>query len=157
MTYEELLIEAESKDKRIRIKEGLLDSFDPELKGICKNNKIIIDKKLNSYEKNCILSEELGHYYTTYGNILDQTNTNNRKQEKKARNWGYERLVGIVQLINAFEKGIREKHELADYLNVTEEFLEQAIQHYREKYETYCEIDNYLVYFEPNLTILKMI
>nr|WP_242851551.1 hypothetical protein [Clostridium sp. DMHC 10] len=107
-------------------------------------------------EKYEVLSEELGHYHTTSGNISNQFDIKNIKQEKRARNWGYEETVGIVQLINAFEKGIRLKHELAEYLNVTEKFLGHAIQHYKEKYGTYCEIDNYLVYFEPNLTILKM-
>jgi hypothetical protein len=155
MTYEQLLIEAENNDKRLKIKEGSLRKFG--LSGICKNNKIAIEKTLNLREKNCILSEELGHYCTTYGNIIDQTDIKNIQQEKKARNWGYEKLVGIVDLINCFNKGIRSKHEIAEYLDVTEEFLGQAIQHYREKYGICYEIDNYLVYFEPNLIILKML
>lgn len=152
MTYEELLIEAENGG--LKVKEKPLNYG---FKGLYKNNKIIIDSKLNSREKNCILSEELGHHYTSSGNIIDQSSINNKKQEKRARNWGYEKSVGIIQLITAFEKGIRAKHELAEYLNVTETFLEEAIQHYREKYNTYYEIDNYLVYFEPTLTILKLL
>ncbi|URZ02803.1 ImmA/IrrE family metallo-endopeptidase [Clostridium felsineum] len=119
-------------------------------------NRIAINNIKTLREKNCILAEELGHYYTTIGNILDQSDINNRKQEKRARNWAYTKLVGILQLINAFEKGIRTKSELAEYLNVTEEFLEQAIQHYREKYGMSYQIDHYNIYFEPTLSILKM-
>lgn len=151
MTYQELLIEAENEG--LKIKEKPLNYG---FKGLYKNKKIIIDNKLNLREKNCILSEELGHYYTSSGNILDQTKTNNVKQEKRARNWAYEKSVGIIYLIKSFEKGIRTKHELAEYLNVTEDFLESAIHHYREKYGTYCEIDHYAIYFEPTLSILKM-
>lgn len=151
MTYEELLIEAENDG--LKIKEKTLKYG---FKGLYKNKKILIDKKIKtSKEKNCILAEEVGHYKKSYGNILDYTDIKNVKQEKIARNWGYEKLVGIIQLINAFEKSIRSKHDLAEYLNVTEKFLEQAIQHYKEKYGTCYEIDMYTIYFEPYLTILK--
>lgn len=151
MTYEDLLIEAENEGLKIKEKP-LKYGF----KGLCKNKKILIDKKIKtSKEKNCILAEEVGHYKKSYGNILDYADIKNIKQEKIARNWGYEKLVGIVKLINAFKKGIRNKYDLAEYLDVTVEFLEQAIQHYREKYGAYYEIDMYTIYFEPYLTILK--
>lgn len=32
-----------------------------------------------------VLAEELEHYHTTVGNILDHDDTNNRKQERTAR------------------------------------------------------------------------
>lgn len=35
--------------------------------------------------KACVLAEGLGHYHTTVVNILDQDDTNNRKQERTAR------------------------------------------------------------------------
>jgi hypothetical protein len=152
MTYDKLLIESESNGLTIKEK-SLAYGF----KGLYKNKKIIIDQKINtSSEKRCILAEELGHHYTSFGNILDQSNIINVKQEKRARNWGYEKLVGIVSLINAFERGIKGRHDLAEYLNVTEKFLEDALNHYKEKYGIYYEIDNYIVYFEPSLTVLKM-
>lgn len=152
MTYDKLLIEAENNG--VVVKEKPLQYG---FKGLYKNTKIIIDKNMErTDEKNCILAEELGHHYTTSGNIIDLTDVRNAKQEKKARNWAYEKLVGIVSLINAFEKGIRTKNELAEHLNVTEEFLEEAIQHYREKYGICYSVDHYTVYFEPNLSILKM-
>lgn len=50
---------------------------------------------------------------------------------------------------------MKNKNELAEFLNVTEDFLESAINHYKEKYGIYCKIDNYLIYFEP-LGILEM-
>lgn len=153
MTYDKLLIEAESNGLKVKEKP-LKYGF----KGLYRNKKIFIDRGIPTIsEKRCILVEEIGHHYTSSGNILDQTSIDNKKQEKKARNWGYEKLVGIVSLINAFEKGLRHKYEIAEYLNVTEEFLEESIQHYREKYGVYYEIDQYIIYFEPNLTILKML
>lgn len=122
LTYDELLIEAENSGLKINEKP-LQYGF----KGLYKNKKIIINRKLETTaEKNCILAEELGHHCTSSGNTLDQTNIKNIKnvkQEKRAHNWVYEKLVGIIDLINAFEKGIRNKEELAEYLNVTEFFL----------------------------------
>ena len=32
-------------------------------------------------EKACVLAEELGHHYTTVGDIIDQKESENRKQE----------------------------------------------------------------------------
>lgn len=152
MAYESLLDEIH--------KEGIdiiQINFKGKSKGLYGDNTIAIDKKIDtSAEKKCILTEELGHHYTSYGNILDQSNINNIKQEKRARNWAYEKLVGIISLVNAFERGIRNKYELAEYLNITEDFLNEAINHYREKYGIYCEIDNYLVYFEPHFGVLKI-
>lgn len=151
MDYESLLKEAEDlniviKEKKLQLREGL-----------CCNNRIAINSDIkNLREKNCVLAEELGHYHTSSGNILNLTDIRNTKQEKRARNWAYEKLVGIIPIIKAFEKNIRSKHELAEYLNVTEQFIDEAINHYREKYGVYTEIDNYIVYFEPNLMVLKM-
>ncbi|WP_234123455.1 ImmA/IrrE family metallo-endopeptidase [Clostridium hydrogenum] len=133
-------------------------NFKGNLKGLYCDNTIAIDSRLDTEsEKNCILAEELGHHYTSLGNILSTNNIENAKQEKRAKNWGYEKLVTLSSLISAFEKGIRSKNDLSDYLNVTEEFLEYALAHYREKYGIFCEVDNYIVYFEPTLIILKRI
>lgn len=132
-------------------------NFKGKLKGLYADNTIALDSKIDTEnEKNCVLAEEIGHHYTSYGDILDQNNIKSIKQEKRARNWGYEKLVKLPDLICAFEKGLRSKAELADYLNVTDEFLEKAIEHYREKYGVCHEIDNYAIYFEPNLIILKI-
>lgn len=153
MTYEKLLMEAENDGLKIKEKE-----LDYGFKGLYKDGRIIIDENIcSSIEKRCILAEELGHHYTSYGNVLDQTKVSNAKQEKRARNWGYEKLVGIIDLINAFNYGIRTKYEMSEYLNITEEFLDEAIQHYKEKYGVFFEIDEYLIYFEPSLTIMKKI
>lgn len=89
------------------------------------------------------------------GNILDQSKVENRKQELRARRWAYERLVGIIDIVNAYKNGVKNRHELAEYLNVTEEFIEEVILHYRWKYGLYFKIDNYVVYFEP-LSVLEM-
>lgn len=150
MEYEKLMIKYQ---KNIKIKEVPLKYG---FKGLYKNNKIIIDSNIETNsEKACILAEELGHHFTTHGNIIDQSDIKNIKQELRARAWAYERLVGIVNLINAYKAGVKGRYELAEFLGVTEEFLLEAIEYYRNKYGTCYKIDNYIIYFSPTFGIME--
>ena len=115
-----------------------------------------LNKELKtSTEKKCILLEELGHHYTSSGNILDLSVTQNRKQERTARLWAYNKQIGLRGLIQAHEYGCKNRFEVAEYLDVTEQFLEEAIICYREKYGLSTTLDNYIIYFEP-LGILSL-
>lgn len=152
MNYEGLLDEAHSLN--LTVKELPLEGF----KGRLKGNRIAIKKDIPTLkEKACVLAEELGHYYTTIGDILDQSYYDNRKQELKARVIAYDKAVGLIGIINAYERGCHNLYEMAEFLNVTEEFLNESITYYRSKYGLYTKIDNYLIYFEPNLILMKMI
>lgn len=128
MTYEQLLIEAE-KDNLIVKDKNLLSC-----KGRIKGNRIAIKKDMLSCEKACVLAEELGHYHTTVGNILDQKNPNNRKQEKTARKWAVNKLISIESLIEACVSGCETLFDTAVYLDVTEDFLLEAITAFKNKY-----------------------
>ena len=90
-------------------------------------------------------------------NILDIDISANRKQELQARLHGYNHLIGLTGLINAYEHGCTNRYETAEYLEVTEEFLEECISCYREKYGVYKIVDNYIIYFIPNLAVFKQI
>ena len=146
--YEQLL---SSSDENIIVIEK---QFKSKAKGLCKGNKIGIRADIdNSIEKACILAEELGHHYTTVGNIVDMTDAQNRKQERQARLWAYNKQIGLAGIIRAFGAGCQDMHEIAEYLEVTEEFLHEAIECYRNKYGVFTTLDNYIIYFIPNLTI----
>src|SRR5699024_481472 len=119
-------------------------------------NVIWLNKHLpTTNDKVCVLAEELGHYHTTTGDILDQSDISNRKQEKQARNWAYKRLVPLHKIIKAFDAGVQNRHELAEYLNVTEAFLLDALKRYKEEYGVSKTIDDYTIYFEP-LAVIKL-
>lgn len=155
LTYEELLVKY---DGVVKVKESDFTKKDflKNFKGLYKNGKIAIDSNIKTNaEKTGVLAEELGHHATSIGNILDDSDIKNIKQEKRARNWGYENLVGILDIINAFNANALNRCDMAEYLNVTEEFLEASIQHYREKYGVFFEIDDYIIYFEPNFGVVK--
>lgn len=150
MTYEELLKETDSIG--LIVKEKPLYSGD----GRILKNKIAIRKNISTQkEKSCVLAEELGHYYTTVGNILDQSSVSNRKQELRARMWAYNKLIGLIGIIKSYEHGCQSYHEMAEYLDVTEEFLRDALKRYHQKYGVCTTVDNYIIYFEP-LGVVKM-
>lgn len=150
MTYDELLVEAETKG--LTVKEKPLQYNNGRIKG----NRIAIRKDIETtIEKTCILAEELGHYYTTVGDILDQSEVNERKQELQARAWAYNRLIGFDGIIEAYLHGCRSLCETAEYLEVTEEFLNDALLHYKNKFGTHVKIDGYIIFFEPSIAVLE--
>lgn len=120
------------------------------IKGLYCDNVVAINNRIEtSAEKACILAEELGHHYTSSGDILDLSVVQNRKQERQARLWAYNKQIGLKGLVHAYEYGCRSCHEIAEYLDVTETFLEETVACFREKYGLSATIDNYIVYFEP--------
>lgn len=150
--YEKLLDDA---DKQHVIVTEKFDLSDTRLKGLYCDAFIAIDKNLTEADKACVLAEELGHHATTYGNIIDQSSVMNRKQERRARVWAYYLMLQFEDIIRAYEHGCQSRYDIAEYLNVSEEFLQNAINYYKDKYGAYVAYDNYFIYFEP-LGVLKI-
>lgn len=126
------------------------------IKGLYCDGTVALNSQIEtSKERACVLAEELGHHHTSVGVIVDLSDAQNRKQERQARLWAYNNRIGLYGLIRAYENGCRDRYETAEFLNVTEDFLEDAIKCYREKYGVYTTVDNYTVYFIPNLIVGK--
>lgn len=117
-------------------------------KGLYADNVIALRKDLTIKEKNCVLAEELGHHFTTHGDILDQSISSNRHQEYKARAWGIEALANLDKLIEAYYSTY-DKFELAEYLNITDEYLADCIEYYIKKYGNYYVYNDYVIQFNP--------
>lgn len=149
-------LEQEAFDSNVKIHDYYLG--EDNLKGFYINGNIAINTSVDTTaEKTCALAEELGHHETSVGNILDMTSAVNRKQERQARLHGYNRLIGLIGLVNAYEHGCQDKYEIAEYLEVTEEYLEDCIECYRNKYGICKQVDNYVVYFIPQLSVMKLV
>lgn len=152
MNYEALLDEAHQDG--LIVKEKPLKYNNGRIKG----KRIAIRKDIDtSIEKTCVLAEELGHHHTSVGCILDQTDAGNRKQERQARLWGYNKLIGLNRLIDAYEHGCQNRYELAEYLEVTDEYLHDCIECYRDKYGACVTTGDYYIMFIPNLQVGKVI
>lgn len=145
---DKLMIEAD--DNGVEVREHAFRSL--RLKGLYCDGVITLNTAAirNNAEKTCILAEEMGHYETTAGDILNQKEIQNRKKEMLARSWAYNRLVPLSKIIEVYTAQIRGRYEIAEYLNVTEEFLEQSIKRYQEKYGICTQYnDRYVIYFDP--------
>jgi hypothetical protein len=103
-----------------------------------------------------LIAEELGHHYTSSGNILDQRDIRKRKQELVARAWAYQRLIPLSGLINAYCDRISGRTDLADYFDVPEKFFQEAIDYYKSKYGVYKLYgERFLIRFDP-LGVVEM-
>lgn len=151
--YEQLLEKARRENLTVFEKYDLSET---RLKGLYYDGAAALSKELRTNaEKNCILSEELGHHLTSTGNILDLGDKQNLKQELKARVWAYDQTIGLSRIAAALQYGCANLYEIAEYLNVTEEFFAEALNYYQSKYGLCAREDNYIIYFEP-LGILKI-
>ena len=102
----------------------------------------------------CTLAEELGHYYTSHGNLLigNLHKSIINKQETIAKRWAFT----LSDLIDAHKACCATLHEVAEHLEITEEFLRDAAKVYASMYGTYIVHQGYRVYFEP-LWVEKLI
>lgn len=128
------------------------------IKGLYCNNTIAVSDQIStSAERTCILAEELGHHYTTTGDIIDQTSIANIKQERTARIWAYDRMIGLAGIVKVYHAHCQNSCEMAELLGVTEEFLADALEVYRQKYGVYTRYNHYIIYFEPRLGVMEII
>lgn len=140
----------ESEDIGVEVRE--YDFKSSRLKGLYVDSVITLNPAsiANRAEKTCVLAEEIGHHLTSFGNILDQSDIRSRKQELRARAWAYERLVPLSEIVRAYKARVKGRYEIAEFLDVTEDFLERSIQRYRDKYGLYTPYgDLYIIYFDP--------
>ncbi|WP_330988701.1 ImmA/IrrE family metallo-endopeptidase [Staphylococcus pseudintermedius] len=143
MRYEDLLIENENIDV---IETSSLPYFQS---GLYYEGTIYIKENMSDYKKHETLAEEIAHHKITYGNILDQSDMFNRKFELKARRLANESVITLQGLINAFNYGVQNLFELALYFEVSKGFVQDTLQHYKQKYGFRTRYGKYIIEFEP--------
>lgn len=85
----------------------------------------------SSKDEKIRLAHELGHcvtgsFYNRYSDFDIKA-----KSEYKADKWAIKKLIPKDELQAAFEQGYTEPWDLAEYFNVTEEFIVKAVNYYR--------------------------
>lgn len=149
--YETLLDKANGKG--LSVTEKPMDLYD----GLIIGKDIYVRSTIKtSAQKADTLAEEIAHHDYTIGDIMDQSISENRKQEHIARFHAYNERIGLIGIIKAYEAHCRNRYEMAEFLDVSEPFLAEALECYKNKYGLYKAIDNYIVYFEPYLAIAKI-
>ncbi|HDI4683066.1 TPA: ImmA/IrrE family metallo-endopeptidase [Listeria monocytogenes] len=123
-------------------------------KGLYYNSRIFVNPRQSDIEMRCTLAEEIGHHKLSVGNIVNQNTVNDRKQEKLARNWGYESLIPLRKIIDAYYEGFTEYYEVSEFLEVTEDFLKHSIEYYRSKYGNTIECNGYIIILRSSIQII---
>ncbi|EJW19196.1 ImmA/IrrE family metallo-endopeptidase [Paenibacillus alvei] len=143
MLYDKLLSETKAKVYEV--------DMPLTIKGLYSDGNIWINKHIETRaEKVCVLAEENGHDYTSFGDILNlQDSVMNQKQELLARQWGYEYLIPLDSFIKAHQAGVRTRYELAEFLGITEEYLMASIERYHQRYGLYVDLGDHFLHFDP--------
>lgn len=145
MNYDALLMEATRNGVIVFEKK-----MPPRIKGLYADKVILINKNQSEVAKACVIAEELAHYHISSGNILDQQDVRNRKQELLARQWAYECMIPLEGIVQAHHARISGRYDLAEYLGVTEQFLQAAIDRYTEKFGLSVRADErHIILFDP--------
>lgn len=79
-----------------------------------------------------VLAEELGHHFTSSGNLTSECITysdklNRSKQEKRARLWASNFLISDNEIIGAILQNINTIYGLSLHFNVTEEIIKYKL------------------------------
>lgn len=114
-------------------------------------NVILMKEKIPYKKKVEVLSEEIGHYYTSAGDITDYKK--NAKQESLARRKGYELIINFDTLIDAWKNGIHNLYSMAEYFEVSQDFILKSIEHLKQKYGLVVMHKDYRILLDPlNIT-----
>lgn len=136
------------KEKMIAKLYELVDAEDitvfsascPNSKALCIRNDItgkcyiILDKNNPKENELELLAHELGHCMTGAFCNPNSPLDINSKHEYRACKWEIEQLIPKQDMEDAFECGIVEAWELAEYFNVSEKLIKKAAYIYFDKY-----------------------
>lgn len=125
-----------AENENILVKEehrGLPESIRSFFYRECKFNLICLEKRLNRTNKRIVFAEELGHFFTSYGDTLNLSKPDFNilsKTEYLARKWAAEflvpdRIFKRLLINNLFDMGI---YDIAENLGVNIDFLQFSMK-----------------------------
>ena len=128
--------------------------FNGELGGYYCDGYIFIDKSADEPDKIALLAEEIGHYYTATDDISELNTAEKCKQERKGRSWAINKLLSFDDIVESIINGSDTLYQVADDLDLTIEFLNEAIAYYHSKYGSSYDYDGYTVLLSNNSVIV---
>lgn len=96
-------------------------------------NKLFVglDNEISGAEERVCLAHEIGHCQTmSFYNINSPLDVRG-KHERRANEWAIKAMVPYTAYLHAIKKGCTEIYLLADYFNVTEDFMRKAVEYYK--------------------------
>ena len=95
-----------------------------------------------------VLAEELGHYHTTPINLFTAPPEQSAMYERRAAAWAANALIPLPSIVSAWRAGVRSRWELAEYLGVTEELTDRALELHRARCGLFARVDGCLITFD---------
>ena len=151
--YEKFLDRIHREHVRYREEEIAFPVNGLYIRGRRRRPLVVVRESLSSDEKLCVAAEEMGHHFTSSGNLLYVTPREYERQEWRAKKWAYENLVKLDDLGAAYTAGYRCLHSMAFRLDVSSEFLEDAILFYRDLYGVEHHTRRYTFQFIPTFSV----
>ena len=103
------------------------------IKGTMAKSIILLPSSASQGEQAEILAEELAHHQLSRGNILDQKNLSNRKQEKLARELAYRHILPPEKISEALSLGYQTVAEIGEYTGLRPLFVQVVMESYQQK------------------------
>ena len=121
---------AEKYDIMVGAKDLPLPSMAVEVYGI---KAIALRHDLTAEQERVCLAHELGHHVKGALYKKDTLVFTRGQCEYKADKWAVHKLIPIRSLYAAFRKGYVQIWQLAEYFDVTEEFVQRTIEIYKQE------------------------
>lgn len=107
---------------------GIYFSTPPSLSVIALDNSLLSSSPIYL----SVLSEEVGHHFTTFSNLIRPSKSYldkiyKSKDEHKAKRWAANYLISDSDFVQALNSCIISIPEMAEYFNVTEEIIKCKI------------------------------
>lgn len=122
-------------------------------KGLYIDKIVYLNPRQSSMEMTSTVAEEIGHYLTSVGDISLLDTNEKRKQEQKARDVGYTLTVTPQDFINCYHEHFENVWQCAEFLGITKETLDNAVETYSKMYVDGLTYKNYQIIFRPNGTV----
>ena len=116
-------------------------------KGLYIDNTVYLNQNQTDVELYSTVAEEIGHHLTSYGDIIDQSVADSRRQEKKARYVASLMTVSLEGLIECSKNGLIYDWECSEFLEVTLDSFKEAIELYQEKFGLNFNYEGYAFSF----------
>ena len=126
-----------AEKENVKIYDWNIEDCDGIYLNYDKINAIALNyDELGTYiDEKCTLAEELGHYYMDATYSFSSNYETKSRQEYRAKKWAYTTLIPFTDLKGALKKGITKIYDLAEYFEVSIEFMQNCIAYYTIKGE----------------------
>lgn len=120
------------------------------LSGLYYDKNIKLNATNDYYTNVSVLAEEIGHYFTSYGDITDYKHVDNMRQELRARREAIKLILPLESIIECYESGYwGDIYAMCLHLEIDRSYFYEAIKDYKMKFGSYIMYDGYLIEFEP--------